>query len=88
MAVPSKERWRKIEMMMHEFYGWGYPMFGILFWIGIVVLIAFLVRAVGGTSQTTEGGSAQSHLETLKERYARGEIEQKEFEQRKRDLAK
>lgn len=58
----------------------------ILFWGGLIVLAVLLVRwlAKGGTSRNATYES--SALEILKERYARGEIDKQEFEERKRDL--
>ena len=74
--------------------GWGYGMgwFGMilmaLFWIAVIVGIIFLIRwlfvsaGVKGHGTTSE----DSPLEILKRRYARGEINKEEFEQKKRDL--
>jgi putative membrane protein len=56
-------------------------------WILIVIVLAvvvwLLVRGPLATGGQTERRSA---LDVLKERYARGEIEREEFEQKKRDL--
>ncbi|MBI3806774.1 MAG: SHOCT domain-containing protein [Nitrospirae bacterium] len=62
-------------------------LFGIVFWIliivGIVLLVVWVVqKALGGGAGGTEG----SVLEILKKRYARGEISKEEFEEKKRDL--
>jgi uncharacterized membrane protein len=63
--------------------GW-IPM--VIFWIllilGIVVLVRFL-----GDSRKGLGGSMTS-LDILKERYAKGEITKKEFEEMKKDISK
>ena len=60
---------------------WGWLMMP-LFWGGIILLVVWLVREVSGTN------SSQSNraLEILKERYAKGEISQEEFEAKKKDL--
>lgn len=67
-------------------YGW-WPMGGI-FWIAFLV-IAFL--GVGAIVRMLSGdGSSRRHsssaLAILEERYARGEIDREEYEQRRRDL--
>ncbi len=68
--------------------GWmpmmGFGMlFMVLFWVVVIVGVILLVRWFLGSSGITRGESA---LEILKKRYARGEINKEEFEERKRDL--
>jgi putative membrane protein len=65
--------------------GWYGGIFMIVFWIVVIVGIVFLIRWL---VQSTRGGagSAESALEILKRRYANGEINKKEFEQKKKDL--
>ncbi len=57
-----------------------------IFWIAIIVGIIFLVKWI--VMQSRPGGQQQgeSSLEILKKRYARGEIDKEEFEQKKKDL--
>ncbi len=57
-----------------------------IFWIAIIVGIFFLVKWI--VMQSRPGGQQQgeSSLEILKKRYARGEIDKEEFEQKKKDL--
>ena len=74
--------------MMNGGFGFGIPGLGmILFWgvlILVVVLIAgSLTRAYGGGG---EGRSEKSAREILDERFARGEIDREEYEEKKRSL--
>ena len=62
--------------------GWG-ALWMVLWWalpiLGVVALVTWMSRA----NDRQQGKSA---LDILKERYARGEIDQAEFEQKRRDL--
>ncbi len=69
------------------YYGWGWGM-GIgmlLFWALLIAAVVLLVRYTAGGGGV-DCGREKSALDILKERYARGEIEREEFEQKKRDL--
>jgi putative membrane protein len=67
---------------------WFGPGFGgifmILWWGLIIAGIVVLVRWLMGSSRSMPPG--KNAREILDERYARGEIEREEYEQRKRDL--
>ena len=65
-------------------YGWGWfmPIFMILFWGLVIWGIVALVRGASSSSEHKD-----SALEVLKRRYAKGEINKEEFEQKKKDLA-
>ena len=62
------------------------------FWVaiiaGIVLLVVWLTRqASGGQTQSNAGGGpGDSALDILNMRYARGEIDKTEYEQKKKDL--
>lgn len=58
--------------------------FGMLLFWGL--LIAAIVLLVKRSSAADDEGREKSAIETLKARYARGEIDREEFEQKKRDL--
>ncbi|MDZ7742457.1 MAG: SHOCT domain-containing protein [Bacteroidota bacterium] len=69
-------------------HGWGMGL-GMGWWwiIGIVlaVIIVWLVFRTTNRSNSSDT-SRKSALDILKERYARGEIDKAEFEERKKDL--
>ena len=69
------------------YMGWGDMAFGglmMLFWFALLVgLIVLVVRWLGGTPRRDASRDA---LDTLKQRFASGEIDAPEFEQRSRQL--
>ncbi len=68
-------------------YGWGGMGFGmLLFWGLFIVGIVMLLKCAKGSGTCGKRERENSALDLLKERYARGEIEREEFEQKKRDL--
>ncbi len=71
-------------------FGWMWLM--PIFWIILLGLIIWAVVALArGVSQPSSSDSASSRsdsaLEVLKKRYARGEIDKEEYEEKKKDLA-
>lgn len=62
--------------------------FSWIFWIVIVVIISWLIFSVSNRSKGTAGESQpkDTPLDILKKRYAKGEIDKNEFEEKKRDL--
>ena len=71
-------------------YGWnGFGLLGwipmLLFWILLILGAVALLRYLGGSARS--GDKGRSPLDILKERYAKGEIDKKEFEQMKKDLS-
>ncbi|MFZ7110422.1 MAG: SHOCT domain-containing protein [Desulfatiglandales bacterium] len=73
--------------------GWGMGWFGgvfmLLFWVlvivGLVFLIKWLIQSTKGESGRAPSNSSRA-LEILRERYARGDIDKQEFEEKKKDL--
>lgn len=67
--------------------GWGGMAFGglmMIFWIALLVgIIVLIVRWIGGSSR--QNGSRDA-LDTLKQRFARGEIDTVEFKERSSQL--
>ena len=74
-------------------WGWGHMMFGslmmILFWGGIILAIVLAVRWLGGATSHSAAPptSRKSDLDIVQDRFARGEIDMDEFEERKRLLS-
>ncbi len=69
-------------------FGWGWfmPIFMILFWGLVIWGIVALVRGLSG-SRGSDSSKTGSALDVLKRRYAQGEINRGEYEEKKRDLA-
>jgi len=69
--------------------GFGTMFFMPILWIVVIGLIVWAVvaavRRPGESDSSTR--QADSALEVLKRRYARGEIDKEEYEEKKRDLA-
>ncbi len=60
-------------------------------WILLIVLLVWVIRAAAGGGGSGGGSSAppptpETPLDILRKRYARGEIDDEEFERRKREL--
>ena len=58
-------------------------LFMALFWVALIVGGVLMVKWLIGQGGASRGDSA---LEILRRRYARGEINKEEFEERKHDL--
>ena len=77
-------------MMGNSGYGMmgGFGFFSIFLWIliivGIVLLVVWLVRK---TPQWKQGRVEESAMDILKKRYARGEINREEFEEKKKVIS-
>ena len=78
---------------MHMMWGsWGIGMIFMmfLFWavliVALVLFIRWLITAGGRGHQAVTGPGAESALDILKKRYARGEISKAEFQDMHQDL--
>lgn len=69
-------------------YGWvgGMGIGMLVFWGLLIAGIVMLVRCAMDSSACGKRGREKSALDLLKDRYARGEIDREEFEQKKHDL--
>ncbi len=73
-------------------YGWQGMVFGpimMIVFLGVLVaLVVLAVRWIGGTGHAGGAGAPSRNpaLDILRERFARGEIDAQEFEERRRTL--
>lgn len=73
-------------------WGWGPTLIGmtlmLLFWVAVIPVVVYVVRTFGHDGRPRRGAEvAEDHaLATLRERYARGEIDHAEYEERRRML--
>ena len=69
--------------------GSGMGIVMIIFWIvligALILLISGAINGIRGSQEKNEGDSPKP-LEILKQRYARGEIDRAEYENKRRDL--
>lgn len=76
--------------------GWGMGWFGMIamlvFWVLVIVAMVYLIRwlavssKAGGREGRHWGTYEDSALEILKKRYARGDIDKEEFEEKRKVL--
>ena len=79
-------------MMGFDGFGGGMGFGGIgmiLFWGLVIAGVIMLARWFGGAGSSwgaPPGGRERTPLDILRERYAKGEIDQREFDQKRHDL--
>ncbi len=72
--------------------GWGPMLIGmtlmLLFWVAVIFVVVYAIRTFGHDGRTRQGSDPAEDraLATLRERYARGEIDHAEYEERHRKL--
>lgn len=70
-------------------WGMGFGMIGMaLFWILVIAGIVALVGWTTGSGSSSSPPPGKTPIDLLNERYARGEIDRREFEEKKRDLSR
>ncbi len=62
------------------------PIMMVLFVAAIVAVVVLIVRWLGGAGGVGAGARPKAALDILEERFARGEIDKDEFEQRRQAL--
>jgi putative membrane protein len=76
-------------MMQWGSYGWGMGfgwIYMIAFWAVIITVVIYIVKFF--EKKTDSNVLHESPLDTIKHRYAKGEITKEEFERMKSDLRK
>ncbi|MFW6080758.1 MAG: SHOCT domain-containing protein [Desulfosalsimonas sp.] len=69
--------------------GWFGGIFMLVVWVLVIVGLIFLIKWLVQATKTGPGSSGSDSsgaLNILRERYARGEIDKAEFEEKKKDL--
>ena len=69
--------------------GWSWigGLIMLLWWALVVLAIIWLIRyVVHNSGERVARGPEESALDILRKRYARGEIDRKEFEEKRKDL--
>ena len=64
---------------------WMFGGFMWAFWIAVLIVLFFLIKWIV-QQKPSDQQSEESNLDVLKKRYAKGEIDKEEFEQKKKDL--
>lgn len=82
-----EEFWRACMNMMMGSGGVLMMLVMILFWLGVAALVVLAIRWLWRQQVGRHPRSAEEPLEILRRRYAAGEIDQDEFETRKRSLS-
>jgi putative membrane protein len=79
--------WGMMRPGMMGWFGWTWliPILGIIF-VGLIIWAIVASVHSSGESKGSDSSKADSALEMLKKRYARGEINKQEYEERKKDL--
>ncbi len=75
---------------MHDWgmmnWGWGGMIFQLLFWFVVIGIIIWGIKYMTDHGQRNNHSYEEDALSILKKRYAKGEIDKKEFNEKKKDL--
>ena len=69
----------------HEMMGWGGYLGMILFWVLLIVVIILLVKYLMPKKDTPDE-HRETPLEILQRRYANGEIDKEEYDEKRKGL--
>jgi len=91
-TVPDAMMWSWHDVMWNDghmagwgSWGWGMMLFGLL-WMALLVAVPLGLIYWLGTRSQSNGAAEDSALAVLQERYARGEIDDEEFDRRRARL--
>lgn len=65
------------------FFGGGFMW---IFWLLVIVVIVAAVKAMMGSNTQRDASEKDSALSILEKRYARGEIDREEYQEKRREL--
>jgi putative membrane protein len=57
-----------------------------IFWAVVFIVVVLLIKILISSNNKQISSSSQSPIETLKKRYANGDIDDEEYERRKKEL--
>jgi putative membrane protein len=68
--------------------GWVMGIINIIFWIVVIIGVIYLIKWLSASSKQDDRStkSENTALDILRERYAKGEINKEEFEEKKKVL--
>lgn len=88
MTRRTRKKGTQMWHWMGNGFGWGFGMVVMgLFWLLFAAALVWIVRAVWDRGAVRAGHPPDSPIEILQRRYARGEIDRAEFEEKRRDLS-
>jgi len=64
------------------FFGGGFMW---IFWLFLIFILFVAIKAISGTSES-KNTNRETPIEILKKRYANGEINEEEYERRRKEL--
>ena len=64
---------------------WGGGIMMLVVWVAIIIFIVWIVKEINGKNKNSKSNG--NALDILKERYAKGEINKQEFEEKEKDLS-
>jgi putative membrane protein len=75
-------------MMNWGYGGWAMGIINIIFWVAVIIGVVYLIKWLSSSSKqsTQETKRGDNALDILRERYAKGEINREEFEEKKKVL--